>query len=222
MTGIYCFTNKLNSKRYVGQSVNIENRYKAHLNRVNEDSYFHNALKKYGIDNFNFQILIECPEDNLNYWEKFYIKYYCSNIKEFGYNLTEGGSLKLSEESIKKAVETKRIKYNNDPTYKENISRAQKRRFEDPNERYKCGNSTRGKHSWNYGLKGSNSSWLKGNNLPEYLKENLHKKHVGRIWVNNSEISKQIYPEELDNYIKLGYTRGRLYPKRNKNTEETE
>ena len=209
MTGIYKFTNKLDRKVYIGQSVNIKKRYRAHINRINDNSYFHNALKKYGIENFDFDVLIECSREALNYWEKFYIRYYYSNHHDYGYNETEGGTLKLSEESIKKGVETRKERYKNDPTYTENMSFSQKRRFEDPNERYKCGNATRGKHPWNYGLKGTNSSWLKDKELPQYLKDNLHEKHMNRIWVTNGNIDKQIYKEELDIYIELGYKRGR-------------
>ena len=209
MIGIYKFENKYNRKVYIGQSVNIEARYKAHLRNKDTNNYFHNALLRYGIDAFDFDILIECPKENLNYWEKFYIKYYGSNLHDYGYNLTEGGTLKLSEESINKGVEARKRRYEEDPTYKTNMSDAQIRRFEDAQERYKCGNSTRGKRAWNHGLKGTNSGWLKDKELPQYLKDNLHEKHVNRIWVTNEIIDKQIYKDELDTYIELGYRRGR-------------
>lgn len=92
--GIYKFTNKIDGKVYIGQAVDIDVRYHRHIcaafNR-NEDNYFYCSLRKYGLDSFNFEILIECPIENLDYWEIFYIKYYCSNDSRFGYNLTEGG-----------------------------------------------------------------------------------------------------------------------------------
>ena len=55
MKGIYKFTNLINGEVYIGQSVNLEARYKAHLrnyNNVNHLSYtslFYKALRKYGI-----------------------------------------------------------------------------------------------------------------------------------------------------------------------------
>ncbi len=88
--GIYKFTNKLNRKNYIGQSINIEGRYKAH--KRNNKSNFEKAIKKYGIENFDFTIIMECPKENLNYWEKFYVKYYCSNNPDYGYNKTTGGN----------------------------------------------------------------------------------------------------------------------------------
>lgn len=48
--GIYCFTNKLNNKRYIGQSIHIEKRYKEHLKASlysKTHSLFYNAIKKY-------------------------------------------------------------------------------------------------------------------------------------------------------------------------------
>ena len=91
MIGIYKFENKYNRKVYIGQSIDIEKRYKAHIKeaKAGDNTHFHNAIRKYGIDAFNFDILIECPKENLDYWEKFYIRYYCSY--EFGYNQTRGG-----------------------------------------------------------------------------------------------------------------------------------
>lgn len=93
MIGIYKFTNKYNRKCYIGKSVDIEGRYKAHLRAAKhgDKTLFYNALRKYGIEGFDFNVLIECSKENLNYWEKFYIRYYCSNNRDWGYNLTYGG-----------------------------------------------------------------------------------------------------------------------------------
>ena len=60
--GIYKYENKINGKIYIGLSTNIENRYKQHLydaehleeRRCSGIDY---AIKKYGIENFDFQII---------------------------------------------------------------------------------------------------------------------------------------------------------------------
>lgn len=84
---IYKITNNINGKIYIGQSKNPQNRFKQHINDE-KDSVIHNAIKKYGEDNFSFEI-IEGPIENYNEREKYWIKLY--NSYEEGYNMTYGG-----------------------------------------------------------------------------------------------------------------------------------
>lgn len=96
MIGIYKWTNKINGKIYIGQSVNIENRRKKHI----ADSYytksntyntaFHSAIRKYGEENFTFEVLCICQKEELNVLEKFYIQKF-NSILPNGYNMTDGG-----------------------------------------------------------------------------------------------------------------------------------
>lgn len=93
MMGIYTITNKINGKRYVGQSIHIETRWKQHiytaLNIPNEKTKIYNAIRKYGLDNFSFEIIIECLQEQLDELEKYYIALYDSYNN--GYNMTNGG-----------------------------------------------------------------------------------------------------------------------------------
>ncbi|KFZ26003.1 MAG: GIY-YIG catalytic domain protein [Candidatus Izimaplasma bacterium HR2] len=73
MIGIYCFRNKTNGKRYIGQSINIEkrisNKHKYAFNNPKNCCYntkFYQALRKYGLENFEIQILEECSIKELN------------------------------------------------------------------------------------------------------------------------------------------------------------
>jgi group I intron endonuclease len=100
---IYKITNLVNNKVYIGQTTKpIEERWKGH-NRKNGCRSIHNALQKYGIDNFKIEKIDSALNKNeLDEKEKLYIKQYKSNIKEFGYNLTDGGAnKKLCDESRK-------------------------------------------------------------------------------------------------------------------------
>lgn len=90
MVGIYKITNTLNGKFYIGQSNNIERRFKEHLtkgaaSRIPLDI----AIQKYGASNFKLEVLEECEVDELNEKEYFWIKE--TNAIELGYNLTQGG-----------------------------------------------------------------------------------------------------------------------------------
>lgn len=86
--GIYKITNISNNQCYIGQSINIEKRWKDHQRAL--DNYaIHKALRKYGIQNFTFEIIELCKAEELNTKEQYWIKYYNSYIN--GYNETPGG-----------------------------------------------------------------------------------------------------------------------------------
>lgn len=96
---IYKVTCKVNGKVYVGQtSLTLEQRrYKHQKDAQREDRTtvkFHNALMKYGFDNFDWEILKECnTQEELDYYEKYYIKEFNCLDRELGYNLKEGGKI---------------------------------------------------------------------------------------------------------------------------------
>lgn len=91
--GIYKITNKINGKSYIGQSINIKNRWYVH--KATKDDYpIHRAIQKYGKDNFYWEVLEECPEYQLSEREIYYISKYNTFMyaeNSNGYNLTPGG-----------------------------------------------------------------------------------------------------------------------------------
>lgn len=97
-TGIYKITNILNGKIYIGQSIDIpkriyEHKYKAFCKE--DRSYrcaIHNAFRKYGLDNFEFEILEETKIEELDEKEIYYIEKY-NSLYPNGYNILKGGQL---------------------------------------------------------------------------------------------------------------------------------
>lgn len=93
--GIYKITNLINGASYIGQSINIEKRWsdeKVKAFNQNDPSYKSNlskAFRKYGIENFQFEILELCQVKELDEKEKYYIKFH--NTYYDGYNSTTGG-----------------------------------------------------------------------------------------------------------------------------------
>lgn len=85
MAVIYKATNKINGKAYIGYDSNWPRRKNQHERQAlrNDGYYFHRALLKHGIDNFDWTILKEnaTPED-----EKLLIISY--ETHKTGYNLT--------------------------------------------------------------------------------------------------------------------------------------
>lgn len=89
--GIYKVENKINHKIYIGQSKDIYSRWRQHQRYViNDGSYFHKALIKYGINNFNWEIIESCSENELNEKEEQWINKYNSLVPN-GYNIKLGG-----------------------------------------------------------------------------------------------------------------------------------
>lgn len=92
---IYHITNKINNKKYIGQTVNIDRRKRVHFNRLNKKNHHSPKLQmawnKYGEDNFDFTyhtFVIESIEE-LNVLEQQEIEKYDSFNN--GYNMTLGG-----------------------------------------------------------------------------------------------------------------------------------
>lgn len=96
MIGIYKITNLINGKSYIGQSINIQKRFNAHKSAAfnpknkNYDFPLYRAIRKYGIENFKFEVLEECKKSELDTKEVLYISQYKTHSKK-GYNQDDGG-----------------------------------------------------------------------------------------------------------------------------------
>ena len=87
-SGIYIIENKKTGQIYIGQSKNIEQRFKRHCSAPPIDV----DIAINGEDNFTFDILEEV-EENLIEREKFWIKGYGAYENDYHYNLTPGGTM---------------------------------------------------------------------------------------------------------------------------------
>lgn len=109
--GIYAIVNKVNGKRYIGKSVNIELRWVSHISILRRkprckdcNRHLYNAFQKYGEECFRFEyleVLENSTEDVLKEQELFWIEYLKTDEREFGYNLRKDSSTKcfVSEET---------------------------------------------------------------------------------------------------------------------------
>lgn len=92
---IYKFENLANGKIYIGQTKKkLRERLAQHVwQSKNKPNYFHKALNKYGIANFDITILEESEDSKLlDGLEVYWISYYDSTNRDKGYNRTIGGS----------------------------------------------------------------------------------------------------------------------------------
>lgn len=105
---IYKIQNKVNKKMYIGQTNNPDRRKKRHFSELNslshKNTHLQNSWNKYGSHNFIFEIIDKADSlDEILEKENFWINYYKTINRKFGYNLTDGGKTPVfCEETIKK------------------------------------------------------------------------------------------------------------------------
>ena len=103
MIGIYKITNLKNNKVYIGQSIDIETRWRQHKrNAFNPNTHIYEyplyrAIRKYGVENFSFTVIEETDESLLTEEEQYWIDYYDSLNPQKGYNLVPAVDAKRGE-----------------------------------------------------------------------------------------------------------------------------
>ncbi len=178
---IYCAINSLNEKKYIGKvefPKTIKERWKEHenegklLTKMREENpnkriygtHLNNAIAKYRLCIWKVKkIDIAFSKDELDIKETYWIKFYKSYDRRYGYNLTFGGTGgKQTEEVIQKISESMKkrwkdpkyqnnfykgiAKFNRSKNYREKMSELVKQRWQDENYREKM--SIACKNNW--------------------------------------------------------------------------
>lgn len=195
VAGIYLITNKETGQKYVGGSIDIENRINEHKRAKNlNQQYIEKAINKYGWDKFNWQIITKLPADwkTIGQHEKYWINFYNTFEDPKHYNLTEGG------EGISGWKHTKEAK--------EKVSKANSGRIPSKETRDKMSESRKGekngmwrkKHTPEARKKMSENSWIK-KDYPRIVKGGFGKrgKQVYKILYNGKKIMESVYKKKL-------------------------
>lgn len=176
--GWYC---TITDKWYIGQTVNPEERFNKHIYLLKKDNtHFHNALRKYGLNNFVYCILEDnVLRENLNLKEIEWIEYYDSFLN--GYNLTIGGDgingVIQSKDTRKRISESLKGK----PTWN-------KGKHLSENHKKKISESNKGKPSWSKGKHGIFSE-----ETLKKISESSKSRHgywAGKLGPNRRKVSK--------------------------------
>jgi len=111
---IYKIKNKIDNKIYIGQTTqDLETRWKGHRKNSSNCRYLKSALKKYGVENFDFQLVCITFDNQLDDMEIKYIEQYNCLVPN-GYNIRLGGnSGKHHEDTKRKIAETLKTKHKN-------------------------------------------------------------------------------------------------------------
>lgn len=89
--GIYCITNLINDKKYIGQSCNLIKRFSAYRCGTFSSKHLKSAVKKYGWINFKICPIIYCNINDLDYYETLLIEKLDLTNPSKGYNSMTGG-----------------------------------------------------------------------------------------------------------------------------------
>ena len=222
MLCIYCMTNKINGKKYIGQTNNFRRRMTQHKNdsqNPNAREYstaIGAAIRKYGWENFENKIIFEANDDEkdlINEKEIYYIEYY-NTFHGDGYNSAPGGQYGFDNriyeskvrdnnlldsiiDDLKNGISHKEIalKYNISIPYVSDINNGNKLRKE--GETYPLQKSQHRKNEEIYDnivyeLKNTRTSMRA---IAE--KYGIHKDTVSRINLGKMDWVKEKYPEEI-------------------------
>lgn len=124
---VYCHTNKINGKKYIG--ITCQNPIKRWNNRNGYNPYgkskskFYNAIQKYDWNNFEHEIIASnLTREEANNFERILITTLKTNSSDYGYNITDGGDgiarVKHTEEAKVKMSRARKEWYKNHPDYK--------------------------------------------------------------------------------------------------------
>lgn len=218
---IYKTTNIVNNKIYIGQKKSPKFLGDSYLGSGKKLKI---AISKYGRENFKVELLeeINCLED-MDVREIYWISFYRSTDRKIGYNISKGGNVnrtfvgennpfyhkKHSEESRKKMSEHNSRwmlgKHHTEET-KKKISEAEKGKHikEETKEKLKIA----AKNNPNYGMRGKHVSEETKKKLSE-SKKGKPSKAKGTVHITNDVEDKMVPADELDNYLALGWRRGR-------------
>ena len=150
--GIYLITNNVNDKKYVGMTNNLNRRLKKHWRELTNDNYNHhnehlqNAVTKYGIENFEFFVLVESyPNEKLvaDLEENYITKWHLDNPK-YGYNKTKGGEHNIPNEEIRKKMSEAHKGKKHTEESKQKISKALKGKKHTEEHKRKIGEAIKG------------------------------------------------------------------------------
>lgn len=212
MIGIYKITNLINGKIYVGQAQDIEMRWEQHINSAKrgERQVIYHAMRKYGIDNFAFEVLEQCSLDKLEEREIHYIETlntYLHAENSNGYNMTLGGGgirgHKHTEETKRKIGESEKGEKNHlygkrlSFEHRRKISESEKGKIISEEHRKRISESNRGK-TLSEETKQKISESSKGVAKTEEHKERISQAKKGKHKGANNSNSKKVMCENKE------------------------
>uniref|UniRef100_A0A6C0EUX6 GIY-YIG domain-containing protein n=1 Tax=viral metagenome TaxID=1070528 RepID=A0A6C0EUX6_9ZZZZ len=227
MAYIYRILNKLTKKCYIGETkcIDVSRRWNQHKQTIEINKgcpALRDAVKKYGIDNFEFSVLIICFDDERFKYEIEYIKKYNSVVPN-GYNLTNGGEGggfqgKTHTEEVKNGIKNKlKQKFIDNPELKEQMSERNKIVMSNPEVRDKIKNGILNSEKWKKVVENMRNGNHKNSKHSEEIKnkisESLKKYHANNVKISkntnfqrDNKLGKKIKQYDMNNNLLNEYT----------------
>ena len=181
---LYKITNLINGKIYIGQTIQPNRRWYQHRADSVRNKYpIHHAIKKYGAENFIFEIIACCKtQEDANYTEEQLIQQYdCLSSGDKGYNVHPGGF------STSPSLETRQKMSESSPKYwlgkhlseetKQKISEGRLSYFE------------------------THDGYWKGKEFSDEMKENFSKARLGKRTGKDNPMFGQTRPDSVKEAI---------------------
>ena len=200
MAYIYRIKNKITKKSYIGESKkkDVKWRWNEHKKTIENNKgcpALRDAVKKYGIENFEFSIIIICFDDERFKYEKEYIKKY-NTVVPNGYNITNGGEGggfqgKKHTEQVKADIRNKsKQKYIDNPELRKQISERNKIIMKNPVIREKIKNGLLNSEKWKKAKEENRAGNYKKNKHSEEIKNKISES-LKTYYANNEHYTSQ-------------------------------
>jgi group I intron endonuclease len=170
MGGIYKIECMPTNKKYIGSAKNAKNRFRLHKYKLRNgkhgNPHLQNAWRKYGSLKFDFKIIFDCPNKNLLFWEKYWIKKH--EALKNGFNIndpTRPNVLSGKEHPFYGVTGEDHPAYGRKHTEEEikRMSESLEGRELSKEHRENISEAMKGKEPWN---KGMGRKWMKGKGNP--------------------------------------------------------
>jgi len=120
--GIYKIINTIDSKVYIGSSIEIDVRLKKHKYMLkannHHNTHLQNAVNRDGLDKFKFEIIEFCDKNILSDRENFYIDLFDSLNSLLGYNLATVSKLRKNNFNLTTKIQMSKTKIKNNGNFK--------------------------------------------------------------------------------------------------------
>ncbi len=201
MAVIYKIVNLISKKVYIGESKekNPLTRWKQHTKTIAKGKgcpALRDAVKKYGIDNFKFEIILFCFDEDRFKYEIDYIKKFNSQVPN-GYNICKGGygggfiNKKHTEATKEKIREHTKKMYIDNPDLKRQISETNKVLLNTPEMKEKINQARLNSDKWKKALEEKKISVIKHTeDSKQKIRESVNKYYAENKNTNKTNIIK--------------------------------